>query len=114
MTLPNATHQERYSLRIARGTARGGGSDDDQRYIGKVVVEINATTVFGVVHAFRTLGMLIGSAGYAAPQPGAGGAGIAVCPSPKISLPTTIEDVPRFAYRGFVVDVAHVYMYESY
>ena len=55
--------------------------------------------VFGVVHAFRTLGMLIGG----------GAAGTVRCPAP-LSLPTAIDDTPRFAYRGFVADVAHVFM----
>jgi N-acetyl-beta-hexosaminidase len=83
--------RESYRLTI---TAAGDGSG------GPALVDIDAATTLGLRHALRTLANLV-SAG--ASSAGSGGHGA--------SLPVlTIQDRPRFGYRGLILDTAHHFL----
>jgi hexosaminidase len=105
--LPTIAADEGYTLHLdweGGGGAGdgGGGAGVGGRLVGAAVV---ARTVFGALHALRTLAQLL--------HPAAGGTSgssrLNECPT-ATALPTIIEDAPRFAYRGFIVDVAHIFM----
>eukprot|EP00039_Didymoeca_costata_P021708 m.345247 g.345247 ORF g.345247 m.345247 type:complete len:725 (-) comp25983_c0_seq1:119-2293(-) len=89
-------HPEYYQIVFALDGEFDGTDHSNPKFTGSVHAFITANTVFGVLHAFKSLTAMLSRAS-------------TDC-SVTAPLPLMIEDYPEYSHRGLILDVAHVFM----